>query len=68
MGKVSVAVLLAASISTGAAAAERPDAWFCMKARAHRSLYPTDKAAEAAARALGADDATIEKAKRCPRG
>lgn len=46
---------------------EKPDVWFCIKARAHRAVYPTDRAAEDAARALGASEATIAKAKRCSR-
>lgn len=44
---------------------EKPDVWFCLKARAHRALFPTDKAAEADARAQGATSATIAKAYRC---
>lgn len=46
---------------------EKPDTWFCIKARAHRALFPTDRAAEDAARAQGASQATIDKAKRCSR-
>jgi hypothetical protein len=46
---------------------EKPSDWFCMKAKAHRALFASDKAAEDAAIALGASQATIAKAKRCPR-
>lgn len=47
--------------------AERPSAWFCVKARMLRSQYFTDKDAENAARAAGATDDTIRKAKLCRR-
>lgn len=46
---------------------ECPSDWFCMKAKAHRALFSSDKAAEDAAIALGASQATIAKAKRCRR-
>lgn len=46
---------------------EKPDAWFCIKARAHRALFSTDKDAEDSARAQGATQATIDKAHRCKR-
>jgi hypothetical protein len=65
-----VLALLVLAWLTGAKAADRPekpDAWFCIKAKAHRALFATDKAAEDAAIALGASQATIAKAKRCPR-
>lgn len=46
---------------------EKPDAWFCLQAKAHRAMFASDKAAEDAARALGATAATIAKAHRCRR-
>jgi hypothetical protein len=46
---------------------EKPDAWFCMQARMHRAQFRTDKAAEDSARAQGASQDTIERAKRCHR-
>jgi hypothetical protein len=46
---------------------EKPDAWFCIKARAHRAQFASDKAAEDSARAQGATAATIAKAHRCKR-
>lgn len=66
----AVLIALFVSLSAAAMAADRPDkpsAWFCMQARAHRALFASDKAAEDAARALGATQATIDKAHRCKR-
>lgn len=46
---------------------EKPDAWFCIKARAAVLAAGSEKAAEDAARAQGASEVTIAKAKRCSR-
>jgi hypothetical protein len=46
---------------------EKPSAWFCIKAKAVLLAAGSEKAAEDAARAQGASEATIAKAKRCPR-
>jgi hypothetical protein len=46
---------------------EKPSEWFCIKARAAVLAAGSEKAAEDAARAHGASDATIAKAKSCPR-
>jgi hypothetical protein len=67
-----VAGILAALIVCGAAALasaadDKPSTWFCMKARQHRAAFTSDRAAEDAARAQGATNETIAKAKRCAR-
>jgi hypothetical protein len=46
---------------------DKPDAWFCIKARMHRAQFATDKAAEDSALAQGASRADIAKAHRCKR-
>lgn len=72
-GAVLALILLAASSCSGRAAAlaadrpEKPGAWFCIKARAAVLATGSEKAAEDAARAQGASEVTIAKAKRCPR-
>lgn len=60
----SLAILL---LLTGPVMADddKPPVKFCMAAKAHRALFSTDRAAEDAARALGASETTIAKAKRC---
>lgn len=62
MRALAILLLLAGPVI---AADDRPSAKFCLAAKAHRALFSTDRAAEDAARALGASDATIAKAKRC---
>jgi hypothetical protein len=66
-----VALVLVALLMTGIipamAADEKPSTWFCMKARAHRAAFPTDRAAEDAARAQGISEETIARAKLCRR-
>lgn len=62
-----VMVLLWSMVCSAAPAPEQPSAWFCVQARAHRAAFASDKAAEDAARALGATSATIAKAHRCKR-
>lgn len=63
-----LSILLLLTVTASAAdRPEQPSAWFCYQARAHRALFASDKAAEAAAVALGADNATIAKAHRCKR-
>lgn len=62
MRALAILLLLAGPVI---AADDRPSVKFCMAAKAHRALFSTDRAAEDAARALGASDATIAKAKRC---
>lgn len=66
---VAVALILV-GVGNAARAAGRPDipdAWFCIKARAAVLAAGSEKAAEDAARAQGASEATIAKAKRCKR-
>jgi hypothetical protein len=61
----ALAVLLLAGVAS--AADDKPSTWFCMKARQHRAAFTSDRAAEEAARAQGATNETIAKAKRCAR-
>lgn len=66
----ALAIVLCVCCQQVAGAAERveqPSTWFCVQARAHRAAFASDKAAEDAARALGATPATIAKAHRCKR-
>lgn len=44
---------------------EKPSLAFCLAAKAVREAAGSDRAAEEVARARGATDATIAKAKRC---
>lgn len=68
MKRVVLALALLWPLSGHAAdQSDKPSASFCAAAKAHRALFSTDRAAEDAARALGASEATIAKAKRCPR-
>lgn len=46
---------------------EKPSAWFCFMARGAVASAGNEIAAESAARARGVSEATIAKAKRCPR-
>jgi hypothetical protein len=46
---------------------EKPDLWFCIKARAAVVAAGSEKAAEDTARAQGVSEATIRAAKRCSR-
>lgn len=62
-----LAILLLLTVPAMAADDDKPSFKFCAAAKAHRALFSTDKAAEDAARVLGASDATIAKAKRCRR-
>ena len=65
---VAVAIALFWPLTGNAAdTPEKPAAWFCVQARAHRAGFASDKAAEESARAQGATAATIAKAHRCKR-
>ncbi len=66
----AVLIALLVIVAAAALAADKPEPpgkVFCYLARQLRSHFPSDRAAEEAARADGASQATIDKAKRCPR-
>jgi hypothetical protein len=64
---IGLSLLVGVNVARAADRPEKPDAWFCFKARAAVLATGSEKAAEDAARAQGASEATIAKAKRCPR-
>jgi hypothetical protein len=66
-GLAIVLCILCKQVALAADQPEKPSAWFCYQARAHRALFASDKAAEDAARAQGATAAIIAKAHRCRR-
>jgi hypothetical protein len=63
------AILIASLIvcSAAALASEKPSAELCWAARGAVAIAGSEAAAEKAARARGVSEATIAKAKRCPR-
>jgi hypothetical protein len=64
---IGLSVLVGVNVARAADRPEKPSAWFCMQARAHRAGFVSDKAAEDSARAQGASQADIDKAHRCKR-
>lgn len=70
-GRFTTAMIALVVVTVSAARAadrpEKPDAWFCIKAKAVLLAAGSEKAAEDVARARGASEATIARAKRCPR-
>lgn len=68
-GLIALFVILAAAFAHAADAPkpEKPSAWLCWAAREAREVAGSERAAEEAARARGIAEATIAKAKRCPR-